>query len=300
MPGLSLNVEWEGLKAKRERQQQSIALAQDLMNKGLEPDAINGVVHDWVKSGNLNIPTQQTKMLPTDLSASDVTERSTQVPVSFKPKRKQLYAFDKAAGSFRRGPQETDNIEPVVQGYDSRPKDAGATDGEEVIMNDDGTEVSRNPNGRKFNTFHYVHPKSAGRGGAGGDPNDRKYKQKVVLTYLQALAKGQATDEMARAAASAQEDLGYEVQEDVPEPTLGERAQSAASDATGGRIPKPAPRPGVKVPVFSPKDTGVKFDNTAYQRDLANARNAVQSGAVKRAEAERRMKSKYGANFKGL
>jgi hypothetical protein len=238
-----------GRQAHRQRQQQADQMAQELMTRGLSPDAINSVVNTYVRTGQLKIPNQQSVPLPMNLTESDQTERSTMKPVSFTPKKKQLYSFDKGTGTFSKGPVETDNLDPSVQTFDSTPPDLN---GQDIYVNgEDSTEIRREPNGEKHNRIIRVMPHHESAGGS-KDPEDI-IAMDTMKKYQGALLRGDSIpDDFMDSVRSAADRLNLSMAEVQKDPSLIDRIQNKASDLATDVTGKPL------IPPAKPK-----FDGTA-------------------------------------
>ena len=160
--GISLNFQYgAGAAEKRKRQQEAAVLAQQLLEKGAAPDAVNAIATNYAKTGNYEVPQYQTKQLPpTNLFPEGIPVRE---PFQLNQKKKGLYGFDQGKGLYtdtsgRSVDSIPEGIDPEIRNYNSTPPT-----GEDIFVDSQGNEVRRTPNQGKTNKVHVL-PKPAGEG----------------------------------------------------------------------------------------------------------------------------------------
>lgn len=218
-----------------------------MLSRGVQPDAVNQIVNDYVRTGKLSLPSHQTRNIPDD---PEIGPRTTRERIQYN-RPKDLFTIDQSTGDFTR-----QRIPEDVQDYDVRTVATKRNAGMHIILDKrTGKKLSETPNGRGYNTFGYPDKEtSAGGRGAGREAPDVALAKDTMRKYQAALLKGEdIPDEFMDSVRSASDLLGIDMAEVEEDPSLIDRIQNMASTATKGGVPEAKPKFGGSAVRFNPK-----------------------------------------------
>ncbi len=251
MAGLDLTFEdILGRKAKQQRQREAAVLAQSLLEKGADPDAVNQIANKYSATGDIKIPDYQEKALPYD---PDVPEgRSTLEPFSLDKKKKGLFNFNAQTGEAQQINTPDDMSDFEVRSYNEPKPRTGHS---WKIDRATGDREDLGENGGVVDTYVYWNSKTGqgGRtGGKGGESPDEKLIDDTIKKYQDSQKTGKPmTPEFIDSAKSAFDARGIPFQQQALPATFGDKAQNLLSKVTGGAINPADARTGLPVPNFA-------------------------------------------------
>lgn len=280
-----------GRKKRQKREAEAANIAQSLLERGADPDAVNAISSNYLKTGEFQAPEFQTKNLPpTNLFPDGIPTRQ---PFSMEPKKKGLYTMDQRSGKLTQIDTPDDQKDYEVKTYNDDQGHSWKIDRATGQRQDLGL------NGKTYDTYVYWNSKT-GQGGSGSDP-EGKLADDTIKKYQDAKKRGDPlSDEFIQSANSAFDYRGIPFEGEEQEPSFGDKVRNAAAGAVKNV-------PGVNK-VITPAEKRFsdpvahfdKSDEAAYQRDLANARRAIAQNLVSKEDALKRLQGKYGKRVKGL
>lgn len=239
MAGLEIN--WNIGANKRKREAEAATLAQNLLEKGAEPNAVNIIAQNYIKTGQMQIPAMATKMLPGDTNSPE--GRSTRVPFQLDQKKKGLFGFDATSGKFTQQETPQDMTDFEVKSY-NQP----GTAGQNIFIDQySGKEIRREPNGTAKNVI----VKTGTNPNAGsGRPS---FKSPVDATAFNVLTKynnaianrDRISEEFKNSAGSAAQHFGIDLVDMENNPATFDELQQQPSfleKLLGQTPPKAAPK----------------------------------------------------------
>ncbi len=286
MAGISLQIDdLLGRKKRQRRETEAALLAQNLLEKGADSDAVNAITSHYLKTGEFQAPEFQTKNLPpTNLFPDGIPTRQ---PFSMAPKKKGLYTMDSRSGKLTQIETPDDQKDYEVKTYNDDQGHAWKID------RATGSRQDMGPNGKSYDTYVYWNSKT-GEGGSGDDP-EGKLADDTIKKYQDLQKRGEPiSDEFKESARSAFKYRGIPFEEEELDPTLMDRARNKVSTVTKGAIKPAEKRFGEPIANFD------RSAEAAYQRDLEQARRAIALNKVSKEEALKRLQAKYGKRAKGL
>ena len=267
-----------GRKRRQKREAEAATLAQNLLEKGVDPAAINQVTQNYVQTGNLQFPEMQTKMLPADENSPD--GRSTRVPFGVDQKKKGLFTLD-PTGQVTQVDTPDDMTDFEVRSVPAQ-KQPNTNKGHTFkIDRATGQMEDQGVNGKTFNDYVYWDSRSnRPAGGSAKDPQEDLAKD-TIKKYQAALLRGDdIPDEFMDSVRSASDYLNSkgmnidiaEVQKDpgIVDTVLG--AGAAAVNKVTGKptVSPPSPKFGGSSVRFQPK-TGKPLTTDQAQKFLQQA-----------------------------
>jgi hypothetical protein len=218
-------------------------LAKDLLEKGAEPEAVNQIANQFIKTGQINVPSMQTKALPYDPEVPQ--GRSTQVPFQLNKKKAGLYSFNQDTGQYEQTPTPEDVDSFEVRSFS--PTKASKTQGYTIYLDPDGKEMRREPN----NNGKDVIVKTTARSGSGKGPQFKDPRDalafNVITKYSGALAnRDRVSNEFKDSAQSAAQRFNIDLVDLENNPALIDEMQQEPSflQRLLGQTPEPpAPKP---------------------------------------------------------
>lgn len=254
-----------GRKRNQRRETEGAAIAEKLMDDGrFEPAEINTIVNRYLKTGRFEVPTSRAKIgasprmiQPDEIdSNSDLPERSTINNERIRLKKKKgLFLLDDKTN-------QLDDISGMTEGYDDvdvvrgHKKPAGGIGHSWKWDRGTGTREDLGPNGKSYDTYVYWNSKTGqgGTGGSGKEAPDVQLAKDAIRKYQSALLKGEEIPpEFMDSVRSASDLLGIDLAEVEEDPSVLDRIQNFASDASGGKVPESKPKFGGSAVRFNPK-----------------------------------------------
>lgn len=236
---------------RRKRQQEAAVLAQSLLEKGAEPDAVNQITQNYIQTGNPTIPTMATKTLPPDENSPD--GRSTRVPFTLDTKKKGLFGFDTSTGQFTQEETPEGMTDFDVKSYASQPKPtAPKTQGYTIYVNSqDGTEIRREKNNNgKDEVIRIAPPRPSS---TPKNPEDALALD-TMKKYQAAILRGdEIPDEFMDSVRSAADHLNLDMTEVQKDPGMLDSLINSVSSAAPGAVSPAKPKFRGTSPRFSPK-----------------------------------------------
>lgn len=235
--GIDLNFNIGGKRRQREKDARELYF--QLIDRGASVDVANDVAGDYIKTGRLNVPNERIRMVPPAEGIGP--ENEVREPIRLQ-KSTSIIPYDYSTGAM--GAPVSVPAGSKTFGFGSRQQTQG--DVPLYVFDDETgtlTQVGTGPRGAK------VVKKSAPKGPS--ESPQQRIARETIARYETALAKGQATAEMAEAAESAAKFLGLQTERPVTEkPSFVDRVQNVASHATGGKVPPAKPRMEEGAPVI--------------------------------------------------
>lgn len=295
-------------KKRRERlEANQAALQNQLIQSGFSPEEINNIVGTYVKTGDLQMPTQRPtgkyQLKPLQGGVSGPQEGIPEMAPIQLP-RKRVFQQNRKTGDLEEAYNGPTGDEVQVSNFGDVGINRTTTEKNGVdIFYDPYTfeELSREPNGLSHNRRfpRKDKPKPGGRGGGGGSETPQQKAARAALNkYYDALKSGYSPDDMPEellnGAASAAELLGLSL-ETVP--STKPAPEQSMWDKLRNKPPAPAPA-DKQVPRFTPnvKQPNVLTDtkNKTLSPEIAK-QFLQQAGGDK--EKARRMARQAGFKF---
>lgn len=208
------------LQSRAQREREVPGIVNELIGIGLGAEEINPTVRDYVENGSFKLPTRriaQTEGPPTEEGYLP----SIQEPIRYGKKPKRFFYQDEA-GQYSEVPI------PEGAGRDYEPEflksGQGPEDGYTIYVDQQGQEVRREPNGRRYNTVVKI--------GGGASPALKDPRRAVYDKYFSVASDPKKASslpqEMMQTALDYAHDYGLDTHEvDVETPRAGVKAMAA-------------------------------------------------------------------------